>query len=104
MIQARRLEYLNESADTLEDYVGQLYEMRIDCREGRRKCGERTLDLLEEELYGSRRDLARLKRDIRDAEEAFDARLQGDRRYDNDFATTLDRLYGEVVVRIEINP
>ena len=101
---ARKLEYLADAEERLEDYIDQLFNLREDCRHGARRCAPEAISRIEDELIKARAELQIMRIEARDARADFDAGMDSGRDHEVDFAAVLDSLYHEVEVRVCISP
>jgi hypothetical protein len=101
---ARKLEYLSDAEERLDDFIDQLYDLREDCRRGTRQCRRDAIGRIEDELIKARAERQILSIEARDARADFDATMTSDRHYEANFTAVWDSLYREVEVRIRLRP
>ena len=90
-----RLEHLRESADRLEDYLGEIHHQREDCSTGRRTCAADTIRDLDIALVRARADLRILGIEMDVADDEMERIIGTSQEYERRFATTYEDMYRE---------
>jgi hypothetical protein len=101
---ARKLEYLSDAEERLDDYIDQLYELREDCRHGARRCAPEAVSRIEDELIKARAERQILRIEARDARAEFDNGMGSSHSHEVRFGEVFDSLYREAEVRVHISP
>ena len=104
LFHARKLEFLHDSLDHLDEYIDQLYRHHEACTHHGPGCSPSTLRNIDDELVRVRAQRDMLSIEVTRTTEELESHMHSSSEYETRLASVFDAMYGEVELRIRLTP